>query len=281
MTPKFMRPFNNKKEDMPASQRDYREAFGIEDKYLLKAWSDDKKGYSKGYIIFIDNDLDIDWADNRDKDDWTDAEKSQFDNRVAELDLTQTMPSFNLSPDEKLAFKRLLGQAYAMAFERQFDGISAIINAARQYLDARNRDNARKTILQSAGILTAIVLTALLCAHTSRYLSHTCFIWTMGTGFGIVGSYVSIWGRYSSYVVEGVSSKGLYRLEALSRLFIGGIFAFVGLLAINCKLIFSSISPDIETCAYALCGFLCGFSERFIPNVIESITEKEKIDKKE
>lgn len=131
-----------------------------------------------------------------------------------------------------------------------------LLQRLKVFFNKRNSENARKFCLNYSGLVTFASIFLMLCIQALDVLSHSLFIGTFTVFMGILGAYVSIWGRYTRYALEGVSSKWLYVIESLSRLLIGGIFAFVALLAVKCGIAFSFIDTNIETYAYGLCG-LC------------------------
>lgn len=262
------------KEALDENQRSYREKFGIVDRYLLQYSIDDENGRDESYIIFIDYEYAIDWVDNRDKSTWQAADRNLFNTYTARLELIQSRPTFNLSKEEKLAYKVMLGAAYIQVFQRQFGEVDSIIAEAENFFNKRNSENARKYCLNYSGFIILAGILLMLCIYATAVLSRPCFIGTFTVFMGMLGAYVSIWGRYTRYALEGMSSKWLYVIESVSRLLIGGIFAFVFLLAVKCGIAFSFIDTTAETYAYGLCGFVSGLSERFIPSLVERITNE-------
>ena len=257
-------------------QRGYRKKFGIVDKYLLEYNIDERDGIDNSYIIFIDYEYAIDWKDNRDRTTWSEEERSKFYAYTARLEVIQSQPIFNLTSDEKLAYKIMLGAAYIQVFHLQFENVDKTIDNAVAFYTKRNSENARKYCLNYSCLVTLIGCAAILLTHAYCLLNTKTFTWTFTVFMGMLGAYVSIWGRYTRYELEGVSSKWLYVLESLSRLFIGCIFAFIAILAIKCGIAFSFVNSDIELYAYGLCGFAAGLNERFIPSLIERMTTNNK-----
>ena len=254
------------------NQKEYRKKFGITDKYLLEYVIDDKDGADNSFIIFIDHEYAIDWIDNRDRSTWDKDDLSKFHDYTARLEMIQSYPIFNLTNKEKLAFKIMLGAAYILVFHRRFEHVDEAISKAVSFFEKRSSENARKYCLSYSGGLTFVGCMAMLLFRSYECLESQTFMWSFAVFMGALGAYVSIWGRYTRYELEGVSSKWLYVLESLSRLFIGGIFAFIALLIIKCGLAFPFVNADIEIYAYALCGFAAGLNERFIPSLVEKMT---------
>lgn len=256
------------------SQRQYREKFGIVDRYLLQYSINEENGHDDSYIIFIDYEYAIDWVDNRDKSIWQEEDRNRFNRYMSRFEMIQSRPIFNLSREEKLAYKVMLGAAYIQVFQRQFDDVDSTIEEAESFFNKRNSENARKYCLNYSGFIILVSIFFMLYIHTATILCRPYFIGTFTVFMGMLGAYVSIWGRYTRYALEGVSSKWLYVTESLSRLLIGGIFAFVTLLAVKCGIAFSFIDTDVETYAYGLCGFVSGLSERFVPSLVERIANE-------
>lgn len=232
------------------NQRRYRETFGIVDKFLLNY-------VGEKFIVFIDRDNDIDWVENTDFDGFSDEERRQFYAVIAKLDRAQAYPCMLLDEKHVIAFKRILGASYVAAFQKSFEGVDETIEEAKQYVRHRNLEKARQIYLSWAGIITLIALIFLLLIHYLADLSFlskevsSCVIW------GIAGAYFSIWQRYEDLLMKGFSTRRLLAIEAISRLLIGGIAAYVVYLAYQCQLVFSLLSnvDIIYTCSFCKPSF--------------------------
>lgn len=254
-------------EPRDANQAEYRKTFGIIDKYLLNC-------VEEKFIVFIDRDNDIDWVENTDFEGFSDEERRTFYSVIAKLDRAQAYPCMLLNEKHIIAFKRILGASYVAAFQKSFDGVDETIEEAKQYVRHRNLEKARQIYLTWAGIIALIALTFLFSIHYLPNLSFmskevsSCVIW------GIAGAYFSIWQRYEDLLMKGFSTRILLALEAVSRLFIGGIAAYVVYLAYQCQLIFTLLSNVniIYTCSFL--GFIGGLFERFVPSLVESFANK-------
>lgn len=254
-------------EPRDANQAEYRKTFGIIDKYLLNC-------VEEKFIVFIDRDNDIDWVENTDFEGFSDEERRTFYSVIAKLDRAQAYPCMLLNEKHIIAFKRILGASYVAAFQKSFDGVDETIEEAKQYVRHRNLEKARQIYLTWAGIIALIALAFLFSIHYLPNLSFmskevsSCVIW------GIAGAYFSIWQRYEDLLMKGFSTRILLALEAVSRLFIGGIAAYVVYLAYQCQLIFTLLSNVniIYTCSFL--GFIGGLFERFVPSLVESFANK-------
>ena len=253
------------------NQRKYREFFGIVDKFLIHYTKDEVS--QSGYIVYIDYDNDLDYV-VKGHEEWCDEDNKAFANCIAKLQIAEATPYLNLSEEETLAFKRKLGGGYILALQGKFEGIDEVIIDALTFLRQRNVEAARTRFLESANLIATIFVVGGL----GLYLYGNTNKWYYGVLFGILGAYTSVWTRYGRMMLTGLATRWLHYLESTSRLFIGAIFGVVAMFAIKCGLIFSDINPSIELFAYSLASFAAGFSERFIPSLIEKIVNNQTED---
>lgn len=165
---------NRDRKALDENQRQYREKFGIVDRYLLQYSIDDRDGRDNSYIIFIDYEYAIDWVDSRDKSTWSETDRNRFNSYTARLELIQSRPIFNLTNDEKLAYKVMLGAAYIQVFQCQFDEVDNTIAAAECFYNKRNSENARKFCFNYSGLITLVGILLMLCIHALNILNHPC-----------------------------------------------------------------------------------------------------------
>lgn len=248
------------------NQKEYREHFGIIDKYLIEQEMSTDENEKSGFIVFIDYDDDIDWVDLRNDDGMTDEQKRMRNDWLAKLNVLQSKPHRNVGEEDSLTYMKMLGAAYVLVMRNSFDGIEQVAKSAEDFIDQRNREVSRKIYLLWSGVCSLIVL--LLMSANSTLLTYKVE-WMNGFSMGVLGAYVSVWQRYGKETMTGLSSKTLHVAESLSRLFIGAIFSIVAMFAIKCGLILANSSPDIIRFVFGLTGFAAGFSERFVPSMIE------------
>lgn len=255
------------KEPRDENQKNYREKFGIIDKFLLN-YEDDR------FIVFIDGVNDIDWVEISGFDGFSDEELKQFYDATSKLDRAQAYPCMLLKEEHVLSFKRILGAGYVAAFHKSFDTIDKTIEEAKDYVRHRNLEKARQIYLAWAGIITLIAVVFLILLHYVPAFDLLLKDVTSCIVFGIAGAYFSIWMRYEDLLMKGFSTRTLLALEAVSRLFIGAISAYVVYLAYQCQIVFNLLSnvESIYVCSFL--GFLGGLCERFVPSLVESFANK-------
>lgn len=259
------------KEPKDDNQKAYRDFFGIEDKFLIFYTLNEE--HTNGYIVFIDYENDIDWAENKFLVDWTENEQHQFMDCVSKLTVAEAVPVLNLSEKEVMAFKRKLGAIYVRLFNKKFDNVDEQIEEALLFVKRQNTESARKHLLLSSSMIVLIcTVVALYTAHTN--IQNQCQ-WFYYVLMGIYGAFVSISLRYGKQLFTGQSNIALLWMEAASRMFIGAAFAMIAVLAIRSGLIMSSFNNGVVTDITRIVCFLSGFNERFIPSLMERLSNKE------
>lgn len=256
------------------NQKSYREAFGIMDRYLLNYTIDSN---DKGFIIFIDRQYDIDWADKGFISTWSDDEQATFYDAIGKLDAAQTYPCEILSKQKKLNFKRILGTAYVDVFHKNYNTIETSIKQAQDYVNERSMEKARTIFLTVA---TACIFLFLIAFYLQRN-GGTFLPWSINVSaailFGTAGAYTSIWSRFSELKMKGLSTKFALVVESLSRLLVGCISAIVMIMAFKTDFVLSVLKDKEPIYVYSVIAFVAGFSERWLTSIVERfINEDEK-----
>ena len=256
-------------------QKAYRVEFGnIVDQYLVFYRNEERNGKKYKSIVYIDAENDIDWIDEGDN--LSEEEMKKRNQYIALLDVVHALPVKNLSKKEVVNFKKLLGVGYAAALYQNWDEVKMAIENAKQYRDDRNKEHSRFLLLSAAAICLAIIA-GMYLAFVHFMQSHPHFNLFTGMVMGAFGSYVSIWTRYGKLDMTGLSTPSLHYLEAFSRIFIGMIFSLIIILTLKSGVIFNNlITENHEIYLYCLLGFCAGFSEKFVPTIMENFMNNSK-----
>lgn len=254
------------------NRKDYQKFFGVEEseQYLIYYTMDEDA--KTGYIVFIDNENDLDYIDKRDKSTWNPAEIQSFQRCLGKLQQAEASPTLNLSHKQILAFKQILGRGYLQILEKDFSEVDTVIKDALQYLRQRNIEAARELFLTCAGTIALVAAIAGLIL----YFTGNRNVWLYGILFGILGAFVSIWTRYGKEEMTGLASRSLHYMESISRLFVGAIAAVIIMFAIRSGLMLAIGESSNLFFLYCVFGFAAGFSERLLPSLIERIIKNEK-----
>lgn len=254
------------------NRKEYQKFFGIEGNEQYLIYYEKSDDGQTGYIVYIDNDFDLDYIDKRDKSTWTQEEVQEFHRAYGKLQKAEAAPCHNLRKRHLLSFKRFLGSAYLQILEKDFSGVDKIIQEADEYLRQRNVEMARELFLQSGLPVAAAAAVAGFAMYFMGYFN----TWLYGILFGIFGAFFSIWIRYGKEEMTGLASKSLHYLESVSRLFIGAIAAVLVMFIARSGLLIS-IQVTNNNLIFLNCvlGFAAGFSERLVPSLLEKLISKQ------
>lgn len=256
-------------------QERYRAFFKIEDRYLIQYRIDETK--QEGFIVFLDEEYDIDWVDTR-TDYFSDEEEKVKQQWIAKLDAVHMEPCSNISEEDRLTFKKKLAIGYELVMVKCFGDVQAVIEECYRFVKSRNREVSRSLFLLASAPM-AIIAIAVIILDIDVIKWHQA--WVTGFCTGILGAFVSTWTRYGKKSMTGLSSRWLHIAEALCRLLVGAIFALVAIFAVKCGLLLSNIDVSLMIYTSALIGFVAGFSERFVPSLVEKIAKDESEDDSE
>lgn len=265
----------NKPKASDVDQERYRAFFKIEDRYLIQYRIDETK--QEGFIVFLDKEYDIDWVDTR-TDYFSDEEEKVKQQWIAKLDAVHMEPCSNISEEDRLTFKKKLAIGYELVMVKCFGDVQAVIEECYKFVKSRNREVSRSLFLLASAPM-AIIAIAVIILDIDVIKWHQA--WVTGFCTGILGAFVSIWTRYGKKSMTGLSSRWLHIAEALCRLLVGAIFALVAIFAVKCGLLLSNIDVSLMIYTSALIGFVAGFSERFVPSLVEKIAKDESEDDSE
>ena len=252
------------------NQKEYREEFGgIVDQYLI-SYSSERKDKPDGYhrIVYIDAENDIHWRVEKEIN-LTEEDQKNRNQAMSKLRIAQSLPVQNLPHDEILNYKKMLGMGYNAALLKDWEEVDVAIREAEKYRDDRNKERSRYILLTAATFY--VMLFGIVSAIAWHYLEQKAEIG--GMMMGAVGAYVSIWTRYGKMDMTGLGTKGLHRLEAFSRILIGVIFALVVVFMVHSNIIFGNIEGN-DIYLFPLMGFCAGFSEKWIPSILERFMSK-------
>jgi hypothetical protein len=227
------------------------------------------------FIVFLDNDLDVDWASSSayDENERSDdkRERGEILIRAAAV---ECIPNDHQKENIRLNFKRMVGEGVARALEHEYDIGRKIVEQARQYIEARNVEKARYWQLCTAcvlGVMLGLCGLALwwFRAFPIRAWGEPAYFLFMAGVAGSIGAVLSMIFRMGHTFPTSEAPRALHILEAASRVLAG---YFSGLLAagsVQVGLILSVASGNGQMHATMLVvAFASGASERFAPSII-------------
>lgn len=270
--PKFETMKNKELNPTPKDKRDYEKNWsGLPIKFLIVATND--------YIVFLDDDYDLDWktSDTFDSKEESEKDKKLYYSVKNEIDCADSTPINHLDDTIVLAYKRKLGEALVRAFEGDYENARAMVKMAQDFIFKRNVEQSRFLFLTSSGMVASITLLIFIILWFNRdffilNLGQSAFYVTLSSSIGGIGALLSVILRMGKSNIDYNASKKLHYLEGASRIVAGSISALIVSLCIRAQIILP-IFNNIESThiAMVLGGLISGASERFAPSIINKL----------
>lgn len=234
---------------------------------------------SKKYIVFLDEENDLDWqtSDDFDNRELTVDQRKEYNNVKNEIDSSESIPLNNLDEKVIISFKKQIGEALIRAFECDFENARKMVKIAQDYILKRNIEQSRYMFLTSCGITSVVALFLLILLWVFRdfafsLFGQTVFYLILSSLIGSLGALLSVILRMGKSNLDYNASKKLHYLEGSSRVLAGIISALIVSLCIKTQIllpIFSKI--EATNIAMILGGLIAGASERFAPSIINKL----------
>lgn len=241
---------------------------------------------TKNFVVFIDEDGDLDWETTpaydaaQDSDPSYDAKaRNSILNDAALLEAT---PCSGISAEARGHFKRLIGTAISCSLGCDYDGAAKMIGAASQYVDARSRETSRFWYL-SASFAMAFgfsVVGMVLWWARDFFAEHITVtgLWLALAGVsGAIGALLSVIWRSGDLQVDCSAGKDLHYLEATSRIIAGVVSGLLAGLAVKSGMI---LAPLLEASqphyVVLLASIAAGTGERLAGSIIETLKPSEE-----
>ncbi|WP_345971813.1 hypothetical protein [Sulfurimonas diazotrophicus] len=253
---------------------DYNEAkWGeLEVKYLVLD--------SQEYIVFIDNQNQLDWITSDEYDAKGHADLSKHNSVLHRIAVLECRPNDHLSEKVILDFKRLLGEALSSSLSDDYETADKIIIDAAHFIQNRGEELSRQWYLSTAGYSTLIILLIGIVAWLFRdYLitmvGKTFFICSLSMVAGALGALLSIIMRMGEAKLDVHAGKTIHELESRYRIIAGMLSAFLITLGISSETIFPALATVHNPNIFIIfISFVAGMSERLAPSISSKLIEK-------
>jgi hypothetical protein len=150
------------------------------------------------FIVFLDNDLDVDWSTSDSYDASTTEddrrERSEILIRAASV---ECIPNDHQRANIRLNFKRMIAEGVARALEHDYDSAKKILEEARLYIADRNVEKARYWQLFTACIIGVAVMLSgaglwALRAYLTRVWGEPAYFLVLTGAAGSLGAVLSM-----------------------------------------------------------------------------------------
>jgi len=225
------------------------------------------------YIVFVDDNLNIDWitADNS---------LDEYSEQIYKATVLESMPNKHLPREQIIAFKSLIGEAIVAFLEGHPAEASQLIVEAQQYINSRIIECSRKWTLEIAlALILPLIAVGLIMVYSNvDFIKSQGNFWILSCFWGIIGTFLSIVQRVGKETLDSAAGRWLHFLKVSTQLLTGGLLGIVAYFILNssgiCPPLFRTFSES--NIGFCLFGFIAGFFEQFVPNIITSLQTKEQ-----
>ena len=225
-------------------------------------------GQSARATVFITKDRHMRWQYHENNGNLPDSKRpalEEFDSLMAEI------KSFMPVRHKNEAYTQL-GKALFSNLNSRGKFSPKGFKAVHAFINRSSRQRSR--FLYTVFALTTAVLVIAILAGLSVLAMPEWNIYALGAIFGAGGAAVSVMQRSKDLKLDAQLSDSSVYLQASVRILLGMVFGVVFVFASKANLVMGKFNDDI----YALCifAFVAGFSERFVPDLIERLEARPK-----
>jgi hypothetical protein len=228
------------------------------------------------YVIWIDNDGDIDWMTTNEYDERGAEDRQKHNAILSNGAVLECAPCHGLTGEAKRHFKRLVGEALAYNFEDDYQTAQQMLNEARAYIRARSEETSRRWYVSASTIMTAIMIVLGLMIWIWRTPITTeltaNFVWiSIAAVAGSCGALLSVIWRSGQLKVDSSAGEALHYVEGASRVWAGALSGVLVMLAVKSEFILAPLTRSGNTLTVMmLAAFVAGAGERLATSIIST-----------
>jgi len=219
------------------------------------------------FIVYVDEDNYVEW--NMNDNAMLGPDTGQYLNRVGRLEAVDTS---YLAAGRIETYRRLIAEAVARLFQKNFVAAQAALDLAEQWITARNTEVARRWYLFGSGgaaVLSAVGVFVLVFWSDLLRIRFGLPVYNIlvGTCVDGLGAWLSVIQRSRTTELDVAAGQALHYLEGAFRIIAGTLGAMLVALAIRAGLI---VQVDRLPAIMVMC-MVAGASERLVPSFIEQM----------
>ena len=242
---------------------------------IRESWvlAEDKKTRIYKYVVFIDKKLNIDWLTADDSFD-------KYSSQICQAQALESIPHKHLPRKQILAFKNLIGEAIVAFLEKDSQGAQELIAKAKQYVFDKTFECSCKWLLSFATIIiTPILLTGIAVWYSNpTFCCEQRNLWLISCFWSTIGTYLSIIRKVGKQPLDSSAGYFLHFLRVSTQMLAGAVLGVVAYFLLSIPFLCPPFFQDLKNYASGFClfGFIAGFVEQFIPNIITVLQKKEE-----
>jgi hypothetical protein len=195
---------------------------------------------------------------------------------IDEFRRLKTIINIFLTGKQKELALRQLGTALSSAFHNTDNN-----SAMEKFKSIETFTYSRATLSAKIHHFAATLILILIVVGISMYYYHSVndaeikhFI--IGSIAGVIGSFISITQRSDKIVVDFSAPVSIFLIQSFSKLILGLFFGIITILLIKSNII--ALLSEVNSYSMAILCVVAGFSERFVPDLLEKISNKSGLD---
>lgn len=262
--------------DLNVEVRDHWKAYTLNVHELVyDGWDPDPSNEKKWFIVFIDDELAIDWVSNVEIG-------PEAQDCVSLAESVGARRCSHLPREQILEFRRLIGQAIVAAISGSVKQSRELTESAAKFLKDRTVERSRAWTLGAAHVFLIVfsaLLMELLFLFSNSLLAPKSGImaYFVAAEGGLVGAYLSVIGKAGRGEWDAGAGFGVHNLEVITKLIAGitfGAIAFIFTKSVHVPLSLKEISSD--NFSIFVLGVAAGFLEKLVPKIISSYASFEE-----
>jgi hypothetical protein len=237
------------------------------------------------FVVYLDEDLDLDWATSDDYDKKLSKKPkkhARLNNILNEAALSEAYPTEGLNRPQIRHFKRLVGEAMACGFEEDFENGEKMLAAANSYIQARSQEKSRYWYVTASALITLPFVLAG-CGLVVWQMMQKCYatpscpfesvrLLLISLVLGSIGALFSVISRSGNLPFTSSSGKRIHYLEAASRIGTGALAgAIVGYATQSQYILAPLVQGGNKEVIIILVAFAAGVSERMLTSIISTV----------
>jgi hypothetical protein len=242
---------------------------GVKYKYLVNL--------SANFIVFLDDAIIIDWITSAEWDKEGPTDRKKHNAIITDAGLLETTPCDGLSLDNRINFKRLIGEAIVCSLDHDYTNARRALASAAGYIEARSQEISRFWYL-SASFSMTLPFAAFGCGLWvwrdvfGLILGQGAFWVVLSSVAGSIGALLSVIGRAGKLRFSCSSGRALHYLEGASRIWAGCFSGTLAALAVRSEIILAPLSRvEKVQVVMVLAAFAAGAGERLVSSIISTI----------
>jgi hypothetical protein len=244
-------------------------------------WSHVKYRYlirsAENFIVFIDDDLDIDWITSPEYDAKGHKDNERHNSILNDAASLEATPCDGLRADMRLLFKRLIGEGITRSLEHDYVSAAKMLEEAGAYVEARSKETSRFWYLSgSFGLVVPLAVTGIALWLVRKValeaFGFTAFWLALSVVAGALGAVMSVIERSGKLQFDCSAGRALHYMEAASRISIGALSGFVAALGVRAELILGPLARGEKLPAIMMIAAIAaGTGERLATSIISTI----------